>query len=364
MAKIKVLSIDGGGIRGIIPAIILAEIERRCNKPICNLFDLIAGTSTGGILALALTAPDPTSPEKPRYSSADLIDFYIENGPHIFATSLCHQLPLVHTLADAVEPRFAPNALERALREKLGDTKLSDALREVLIPAYDLRGVNLVKTGRRLEVELDAGGTPVFFARWKALADPKNFDYYARDVARATSAAPTYFRPFRIRPVSGGEWMETIDGGVFANNPAMCGYTEALKLFNPENEFAVVSIGTGELREPVDLSAAQRWGELGWIRPLLTIMMDGVSKTVDHQLSTVLPYAERPADADRYFRLQPPLGKAHAEMADASPENMELLQEVANQYLSRNDVRRKLKLMSDLLADDPPPHKKAAAARS
>ena len=87
-----------------------------------------------------------------------------------------------------------------------------------------------------------------------------------------------------------------------------------------------------------------------------------MSKTAHHQLSTVLPYAEEAAAEERYFRLQPPLGKAHAEMADASAENMKLLQEVATQYLSRKHVREMLSRLCDLLADDPPPHNEALSA--
>lgn len=79
---IKILSIDGGGIRGIIPALILAEIEQRTGKPICQMFDLIAGTSTGGILALGLTRPDDTG--QPAYRAEDLVRLYKTEGPVIF----------------------------------------------------------------------------------------------------------------------------------------------------------------------------------------------------------------------------------------------------------------------------------------
>src|SRR5438270_629061 len=95
---LRVLALDGGGIRGVIPATVLAEIERRCGKRICEVFDLIAGTSTGGILALGLTTPDATTPSKPRYRAEDLVALYAEKGPTIFGSSLFHRLITVFGL--------------------------------------------------------------------------------------------------------------------------------------------------------------------------------------------------------------------------------------------------------------------------
>ena len=81
---LRVLALDGGGIRGIIPASLLAELERRCDRRIGEMFDLIAGTSTGGILALGLTAPDPANPGEPRYRAEELVNLYVEKGHVIF----------------------------------------------------------------------------------------------------------------------------------------------------------------------------------------------------------------------------------------------------------------------------------------
>src|SRR5712692_7803866 len=95
---LRVLALDGGGIRGVIPATVLAEIERRCGKRVGEVFDLIAGTSTGGILALGLTTPDPADPGRPRYRAEDLVALYAEKGPVIFGRSLLHRLITVFGL--------------------------------------------------------------------------------------------------------------------------------------------------------------------------------------------------------------------------------------------------------------------------
>jgi patatin-like phospholipase/acyl hydrolase len=339
MSKKQVLAIDGGGIRGIIPATILAELERITGKRIFQLFDLIAGTSTGGILALALTRPSPANKKKAAYKASDLIDFYIANGPHIFATNIWHQI--CGSVADAFGPRYPAKQLESALWTYFGDTRLSQALTPTLIPSYDLRGVVVHPNGT---VDLNQGGQPVFFSSEKAKADPAHFDFFMKHIARATSAAPSYFAPARIQPAIGGDWMEMVDGGVFANNPAMCAYTEALKILKPNPkdkdamDISVISIGTGELTLKMDLNAAESFGELQWIKPTLDVMMSGASKTVDHQLQTVLPYAEDGAcnpDA-RYFRLQFPLTQEHSEMSDASDANMEALHALAQDYVLKN----------------------------
>src|SRR4051812_40862145 len=110
----RVLSIDGGGIRGIIPAMILAEIEVRAKTPICKLFDLIAGTSTGGILTLALTKPGENG--APEFSAQELISFYRDNGPEIFASNVWHRWGGV--IADAIRPRYPTDGIEKVLSER------------------------------------------------------------------------------------------------------------------------------------------------------------------------------------------------------------------------------------------------------
>ena len=187
-APLRILSIDGGGIRGIIPATVLAEVERRTGKPVAEAFDLIAGTSTGGILALALTRPGDAG--GPAYRAEDLVGLYEREGPGIFSRSLCKRIRSVDGLLDE---RYPSHGLEDALDTYLGDARLSDALTDVIVPAYDIE--------RR--------GT-FFFKSRKARIDEAD-DFAMRDAAHATSAAPTYFEPVRIerganQPCARGRW--------------------------------------------------------------------------------------------------------------------------------------------------------------
>ena len=129
----KVLCIDGGGIRGLIPALVLAEIERRTGRRIADLVDLVAGTSTGGILACALTRPGPDG--TPQFSAEELAGIYLEEGPAIFHRSL---LKRIFSIGGWIDERYEDDGLDAALARYLGEDRLSGALADVLVTAYDI----------------------------------------------------------------------------------------------------------------------------------------------------------------------------------------------------------------------------------
>lgn len=333
---LRVLALDGGGIRGVIPATLLAEIERRTGKRIAEMFDLITGTSTGGILALALTTPDAKDATKPRYSAEDLVALYTEKGQTIFGRSLWHRLI---TLFGLLGSKYAVRGLDQTLHAYFGESRLKDAVAEVLITSYDLES-------------RDAW----FLARHKARTDGTS-DFKMVDIARATSAAPTYFRPERLSltpPTA------MVDGGVFANNPAMCGLVETIKLHGVQ-DIIVASFGTGEVKTPIHYRKARFWGLIGWVRPLIGIFMDGVAATVDHQLSWLLP--ERNGQP-RYFRFQAQLPPGMGSMDKTSPKHIAALKEQAQQILKTNG--KQIDDLCVLLSDTrplPPDRTVAAAAQ-
>lgn len=295
---IKVLAIDGGGIRGIIPAMVLAQIEQMTSRPVSQLFDLISGTSTGGILSLLLTRPSDKNDNTPAYSASDIIDFYTESGRLIFSADILHKIVSMNGIADE---RYPYIGIESALKRYLGEYRLSSALTSVLIPSYEI--------GLR---------TPFFFKSWNARKPGmENYDFTMWQVARAASAAPTYFEPCRIELDDAAEvdYYSLIDGGVFANNPAMCAYAEARALYGSDNVL-MLSLGTGILTRSIPYNQAKNWGLAMWAKPVLDIMFDGVSSTVDYQLKQLLP-------ADNYYRIQASLAElGNDDMDDAGKENI------------------------------------------
>ena len=292
---IKILSIDGGGIRGIIPATILDHIERITHKPIASLFDLIAGTSTGGILALGLTKPDAAG--RPRYSAADLVNLYVSEGARIFSRSFWYRLLALDNLS---EKKYPAAGIEAVLEQYFGDARLRDAITDVLVTSYEIEK-----------------SFPFFF-RSSAARRYADYDFPMRDVARATSAAPTYFEPMKLNNYA------LIDGGVYANNPAACAYVEARTTFPDAANFMVVSLGTGNTNDGVSYPEAKNWGVAQWAKPILSVVFDGVSSTVDYQLRQIVP---------NYYRFQTTLPSAQASFDNASSANLTALQGLAHKFI-------------------------------
>ena len=308
-APIKILSIDGGGIRGIIPAMLLAQIERRTNSHIAQLFDLIAGTSAGGILALGLTVP--RTPSGPLYTAQQLVDLYQNQGRRIFSRSLFRKLFACDNLT---WKKYSSKGIEQVLLECFGDSRLCHAVTDVLITSYEIE--------QRF---------PFFFRSAKARRRP-DYDFPARDVARATSAAPSYFEPMRLVSSTADRYT-LIDGGVFANNPAACALVEARSTHPDAASYLVVSLGTGSLARSLPLNLARYWGSVRWAVPLLNIVFDGVSSTVDHQLRQLLP-AES-GDGQCYYRFQTTLDSRNHSLDNASPANITALKGLANELIEK-----------------------------
>ena len=308
MSELKVLSIDGGGIRGIIPAMILAEIERRVRKPASECFDLIAGTSTGGILALALAKPGAGG--RPAWSAEALIDLYQREGPEIFDRSLWQGIVSAGGLLDQ---KYPLDGMERAFERYFGAARLKDALCDVIVTAYEIEQ-----------------RTTFFFKSSKARADERD-DFAMSEAALATSAAPTYFEPVRLDRGSGRPYLALVDGGVFANNPALSAFAEARRE-GADPDVLMLSLGTGELTRRLAYEDVKDWGLLEWAKPVIDVVFDGQSDAVDYQLRQLL-------GAGRYYRFQTELDQASDDMDDASDDNLQRLKQEAETLIRAGEER-------------------------
>lgn len=298
---IKVLSIDGGGIRGIIPAMLLNEIERLTQKPIAEIFDMIAGTSTGGILALALSMPGDDG--RPKYSAKQLIGLYEIEGKTIFSnpSSLWQRIPAIRNLT---EEKYNEAGIESVLDKYFGEAMLRDALTDVIATSYEIE--------RRIP----------FFFRSSRARQLDEYNFPMKLVARATSAAPTFFKPLKLQTQGLQEYYVLVDGSVFANNPAMCAFVEAKNAFPDAEDFMMVSLGTGDVSYIQTYQESKGWGVIQWAEPLLDIIVHGSDVMVDFQMSKL----HTPRNGfKRYFRFQTKLNDRNKDIDDTSRMNIRML---------------------------------------
>ncbi|MFT4327754.1 MAG: patatin-like phospholipase family protein [Wolbachia pipientis] len=291
-----ILSVDGGGIRGIIPAIILAEIEKRARKPIAEIFDLVAGTSTGGIVIAGLYKKDKQG--NPQYSANDLVELYQKYGAYIFKSSFLRR-SIFSWLNCAQYPH---KNIEFVLHKYFGEDILKNTLSNVLITSYDIHN-----------------HCPFFFKSWK------EGNIKLKDALRAATAAPTYFIPKHLKIDQINRVL--VDGGVFANNPAACAYASGKRLF-PNDDILLLSIGTGRTDRSIEYVNSKRFGKIGWIKPLLNVMFASSLDAVNYQLDQVI--------GSRYLRIQSQLKIASPDMDNITSKNIKSLQQEAKAMIEDN----------------------------
>lgn len=243
MTKYRILSIDGGGIRGIIPVVLLQRLSQEAGlEGWLDPVRLIAGTSTGELIALALAAGKTLS---------EIRDMYVTKAAEIFDRSAFREITSLGSLLGA---KYDIANLERVIRPFLGEaTTLGDLGKRVLIASFDLDSGPDDPRGRNWK--------PKLFHNFPG--DDSDSKELAYKVGLYTSAAPTYFQP------SGGY----VDGGVYAANPSMCALaqTQDARLEGGPriDEIVLLSLGTGMSREYIDKTAPD-WGDAQWIEPLLS----------------------------------------------------------------------------------------------
>lgn len=322
-----VLSLDGGGIRGLISAKILAEIEKLSGKPVHQLFDLIVGTSTGGILAAGLARP--RSGRAGPVPAKELVDLYSKRGRDIFSRSFWKG---VTSLGGYTDEKYDAAPLEKILRTMLGRTELKDTMVDIVVTSYDIE--------RR---------KPYLFKTRKARAKPLGRNHLLRHLARATSAAPTYFEPFLLDK---SQWegekkrRALIDGGVFANNPSMIALSEALSSGTDMQDIVLCAVGTGMHDRKIPFDDAKDWGPLGWAKPVISVMMDGMSDSAHYHAQQLL--AGSKSSKQQYFRFDICLGDEALDDLDAADgANVAALLHKADEIIrkQRKELRQLVRIL-------------------
>ncbi|XP_054796422.1 patatin-like protein 2 [Prosopis cineraria] len=339
---ITVLSIDGGGIRGLIPGVILAFLESELQRldgedaRLADYFDVIAGTSTGGLVTAMLTAPNEKN--RPLFAARDIKKFYLDNSPKIFPQNKSklfrHAAKVLKSLSG---PKYNGKYLHSLVKEKLGDTKLDRTLTNVVIPTFDIKNLQ-----------------PTIFSSFQVKHNP-SLNALLSDICIATSAAPTYLPAhyFQTKDAEGKAMREfnLIDGGVAANNPALVAVGEVTREIienSPDfvairpleyDRFLVISLGTGcHKARKYSADEAAKWGVLGWLTgngstPLVDVFNQAGADMVSLYLSVVLKAL---SSQKTYLRIQDDTLLGQISSVDvATLKNLNDLVEVGEQLLKR-----------------------------
>ncbi|XP_019149980.1 PREDICTED: patatin-like protein 2 [Ipomoea nil] len=342
---ITILSIDGGGIRGIIPGTIVAYLEEELqaldgpDARAADYFDVIAGTSTGGLMTTMLSAPDKN--KRPLYAGKDIVPFYKEHGPKIFPSA-----GIFEVVRDATSllagPKYDGKYLHQVLQDQLGETRLSQTLTHIVIPAFDIKTFQ-----------------PTVFTTCDVKDSPEK-NAKLSDICIATSAAPTYLpgHYFDTADAKGGKVeYNLIDGGVAANNPtliAISTVTQRMVAKDPKyltsstsskeavgcHRFLILSIGTGNSKYADKYTAQQAatWGVLGWLaqgdgNPLIDVFSVASADMVDYHIATIFQALQA---GDNYLRIQEDDLKGSTASVDVTTkENLDALEEVGKKLLTK-----------------------------
>lgn len=300
---IKVLSWDGGGVRGLFSLYVAQAVDDYMGGDgnLVEKADWLVGTSTGGIIALALGSGSTLQ---------EAIDLYKHNGRQIFKKE---GWSLWRKIQSLWEETYTDTGLVQQLHRTLGaDTTFKDLTKNVVVTSYDLLGGNKKHPAPYIfnSNDLDLQTVKI----WKA--------------ARSTSAAPTYFDPY-----CGFEGHVLVDGGIIANHPGNVGVDEILSLY-PLGErdetlaqIDMVSFGTGVFYDPMTPQEANNMGKLEWAGPISGVMMQGASKLVDESLQIKL--------GNRYVRLNAILDRK-IPLDGVSPDELQALETLALTYIKNN----------------------------
>lgn len=323
----RILCLDGGGIRGVMPARILEKVEQKLGSPLKDHFDLIAGTSTGSILAVGIAVGK---------SPKELLNLYLEKGLQIFPYQTLYspkRLPLIFKYGLSA-PKFSDEGLMAVLQDQFGEKKFPDITPsmgslKVLVPSYDTIERN-----------------PVIFKSW--LHDR----WYAKvplwEICVSSASAPTYFPAHRIE--QDGQVYSLIDGGVCANNPVSCAVAEAIKFLRQSSknsmgdiieQIKVISIGTGDPAAPIPWEQVRGWGLIQWGLRIADVFMDAPPDIHRYVAEQMMGGTDNDSQLP-YIRLQLPLSESLLTMDDARETNLQALLRETDAYMDGVEVQKKL----------------------
>lgn len=358
--KVIILAVDGGGIKGVIPAYFLSQIEQKVGKSSYQLFDVMGGTSTGGIISVALTSPNKST-GKP-FTANEIVNIYQNDGAKIFVPQNCR--------VEYCAKYYASNGnqgIEPYLQSILGTSDLKanynfmqkqpgNRVQQMFTTSYAVNS-----TGNVIPSPQPGKDYGPYLFNWFDARNNADDNYFVWEAARATSAAPTYFPVAQVggntAPRSSAPQRWVIDGGVMSNDPAVWGVTEALRtgIATKLEDIVVISLGTGIYKGSAGVGIHNNkgvltpdngnWSKMPWVvlgmydlegakndgGTILSIILNAVQEVSNSQLEAMTK------SGLTYYRLEPSLTKAQSEMDDIQPANISSLMKTAQQYIQSGE---------------------------
>lgn len=291
----KILAIDGGGIKGVFSVSLLAEIERMCGGNICDYFDLLAGTSTGAIIAAALSIKIP---------AYDILELYINKGINIFPRKSWKLF----------KGKYSTEPLKKELARIFKDKKMKDSNTRLLIPAYNLStdSVQIFKTPHAKNLYFDK-------------------DRKIKEVLLATTAAPMYFSPYKMQ---GGTYM---DGGVGANNPSLVAYIEGITRCG-WNKDEIMILNIGNVTSGKNTTGKEKMGLANFLT------MQQCFMNAESQYATNIC---RLLMGDKYIRIEESAKKGEVQLDKVDQVSLTKLRDLGFNSAQRNYDKIKQEFLSD-----------------
>lgn len=313
---IFLLSIDGGGILGLLALSVLQHLEKRMQRPIHSLFDCISGVSAGGLISLGLVVPG-AHPSRAVYSAAELFDVFKASAQKIFKKKIIQKIPILSTLDFLTSAQYCPKFAQKIYIELLGQHKLSQTLVQTIIPAYNIHGTVLKNPRIKVFDSLACTGE-------------KKPDYFMHEIAMATSAVPTYFPPQRIHTIQGNKVALSddyfIDGGVAINNPTLLAY-QILRMRHPTSPIHILSLGTGKKHDIyADIKYDKSPGGLAWMNKIGHLISEPQLSVYEKILKNL---RKKDLNPGAYWRIEPKLAPRLSKLDNVSSDHLDHIHQVS-----------------------------------
>ncbi|QXK92154.1 patatin-like phospholipase family protein [Neoehrlichia mikurensis] len=303
-----VLSIDCGGIKGIIAATILCEIEKKLAMPLSKVFSMVAGSSVGSLISALLILQDARG--FPKYTTEDILGFFFQYGKKMFNSSILRKV-----VSCVIGSRYSSSNLQKTFDYFFTDTEMKNLICNFLVPSYDVYSRK-----------------DVIFRNWV-----EKYTYLkVKDILLAATAAPTYFSPKEL--ILDNQKNLLVDSSLLAGNPVVCAYASAITIY-PDDDIYFVSVGCGS--KPNTKSANDTL--LYWATHIVDLFLDAGMDVIDYQMNRISKHGH-------YIRINGVLQESSYELSDVSNKNFQSLRLDAQRIVQENidNINR----LSDLIIGD------------